>query len=247
MNNNLDNKVIWVTGSSKGIGLSIAKKLKELTNAKIVISGTAPSAQYEMMGYYDRTFLDYDRVHYYPINLTKPDSIEFVHNNIQKDLGSIDILVNNAGVGIFKKYEEITKEDMKNTFDVNFNSIFQLTNLVLPKMKENKEGMIVNISSIAHFEKFKNSSIYAASKSALSTYGRTLREEVRNDNIKILNVNPGATYTNFWLKESLEQFGNQMMTSDDLALVIVNNMIMSFTLNLMIEDITIRPQNGDLS
>lgn len=247
MNNNLDNKVIWVTGSSKGIGLSIAKKLKELTNAKIVISGTAPSAQYEMMGYYDRNFLDYDRVHYYPINLTKPDSIEFVHNNVQKDLGSIDILVNNAGVGIFKKYEEITKEDMKNTFDVNFNSVFQLTNLVLPKMKENKEGMIVNISSIAHFEKFKNSSIYAASKSALSTYGRTLREEVRNDNIKILNVNPGATYTNIWSKESLEQFGNQMMTSDDLALVIVNNMIMSFTLNLMIEDITIRPQNGDLS
>jgi len=247
MNNNLDNKVIWVTGSSKGIGLSIAKKLKELTNAKIVISGTAPSAQYEMIGYYDRTFLDYDRVHYYPINLTKPDSIEFVHNNVQKDLGSIDILVNNAGVGIFKKYEEITKEDMKNTFDVNFNSVFQLTNLVLPKMKENKEGMIVNISSIAHFEKFKNSSIYAASKSALSTYGRTLREEVRNDNIKILNINPGATYTNIWSKESLEQFGNQMMKSDDLALVIVNNMIMSFTLNLMIEDITIRPQNGDLS
>lgn len=247
MNNILDNKVIWVTGSSKGIGLSIAKKLKELTNAKIVISGTAPSAQYEMMGFYDRTFLDYDRVHYYPVNLSKPESIEFVYNNIQKDLGHIDILVNNAGVGIFKKYEEITKEDFKNTFDVNFNSVFQLTNLVLPKMKEKKEGMIVNVSSIAHFEKFKNSSIYAASKSALSTYGRTLREEVRGDNIKILNINPGATYTNIWSKDSLEQFGNRMMTSDDLALVIVNNMIMSFTLNLMIEDITIRPQNGDLS
>lgn len=247
MNNYLDKKVIWVTGSSKGIGLSIAKKLKELTNAKIIISGTAPSAQYEMMGYYDRTFLDYDRVHFYPVNLTKPDSIEFVHNNINNNLGSIDILINNAGIGIFKKYEEITNDDMKNTFDVNFNSAFQLTNLVLPKMKVKKEGMIVNISSIAHFEKFKNSSIYAASKSALSTYGRTLREEIRKDNIKLLNINPGATYTDIWSKESLENFGNQMMNSNDLALVIVNNIIMSYTLNLMIEDITIRPQNGDLS
>ena len=100
--NLLNDTVVFITGSSKGIGLAIAKSLKRVSNCTIIISGTAPSAQYEMMGYFDREFLDFNRVFYYPMNLKNSESIDFVYNNIINKFGKIDILINNAGIGIFK-------------------------------------------------------------------------------------------------------------------------------------------------
>lgn len=242
----LDNKVIFITGSSKGIGLAIAKSLKELTNSIIIISGTAPAAQNEMMGYFDRTFLDYNQVFYYPMNLKNAESINFVYNNLIEKFGKIDILINNAGIGIFKPFDDIYLDDLSNTMEVNFIAPVKLIKLALPSMIKNENGMVVNISSIAHFEKFKGSSIYAASKSALTNFSKVLREEVRSKNIKIMNVFPGATKTDIWSKESLDKYGEKMIDVNELGYVIANNIVMSYQYDLTIEDITIRPTNGDL-
>ena len=136
--------------------------------------------------------------------------------------------------------------NINSTMEVNFNGPVHLIKLALQSMLENKNGMIVNISSVAHFEKFNGSSIYAASKSALTNFSKVIREEVRSKNVKIMNVFPGATKTDIWSKDSIEKYGERMMSVEDLGLVIVNNIVMSYHFDLMVEDITIRPQFGDL-
>lgn len=242
----LNGKTILITGSSRGIGLGIAKFLKANTKINIITTGTAPAAQYEMMGHFDREFLDYKQVHYYPMNINNFESVEFVLNNIYNKFGSIDILVNNAGVGNFKPFTELTMEDFESTMHTNFKAAFNLTKQVIDKMISNRDGMIVNISSIAHYEKFKNSSLYAASKSALSSFAKVVREEVREHNIKVTNVFPGATKTDIWGASSIEKYGERMMSIEELGNVIGMNIVMNYIYDLMIEDITIRPVLGDL-
>lgn len=242
----LKGKTILITGSSRGIGLGIAKFLKSNTQINIITTGTAPAAQYEMMGHFDREFLDYQQVHYYPMNINNFESVEFVLNNIYTKFESIDILVNNAGVGNFKPFTEMTMNDFESTMHTNFKSAFNLTKLVIDKMIANRDGMIVNISSIAHYEKFKNSSLYAASKSALANFAKVIREEVREHNVKVTNIYPGATKTDIWETSSIEKFGERMMSTEELGNVIGMNIVMNYIYDLMIEDITIRPILGDL-
>ena len=105
-------------------------------------------------------------------------------------------------------------------------------------------GTIINILSVVTKKTFTNSSIYSASKWGLLGYSNSLREEVRKHNIKVINVIPGATETPIWSKEMRNEHSERMMSSDEIARVLVWAFLQKS--NLVTEEIVLRPIEGDL-
>ena len=153
-------------------------------------------------------------------------------------------VINNAGITSFRKAEHDTFETIEDIVNTNLLGAINLIKASLPGMIERKSGAIINIISVAADKVFTNSSIYAASKIGLQTYSKVLREELREHNIQVINVLPGATKTEIWSEEMREQFGDRMMTPEDIADVVFNAFEMSD--KLVQEEIILRPKLGDL-
>ena len=115
---------------------------------------------------------------------------------------------------------------------------------VLPQMISNRSGTIINILSVVTKKTFTKSSVYAASKMGLLGYTNSLREEVRKHNIKVINVMPGATATAMWSKDMRSEYSERMMTSEDIARVLVWAFLQKE--NLVTEELLLRPIEGDL-
>jgi short-subunit dehydrogenase len=114
---------------------------------------------------------------------------------IQKE-GQIDVVINNAGVGITGPIEEIPSKEIRNNFETNLFGPIEVMKAVLPAMREQKFGLIINITSIAGYMGLPYRGIYSASKGALELITEALRMEVRAHGIQITNVAPGDFATN---------------------------------------------------
>ena len=110
--------------------------------------------------------------------------------------GRLDIVINNAGVGITGPLEEIPTEEIKNNFETNFFGPIEVMKAVLPQMRLQKSGLIINITSIAAYMGLPYRSVYSASKGALELITESLRMEVKSFGIQITNVAPGDFATN---------------------------------------------------
>ncbi|GAB3804592.1 oxidoreductase [Spirosoma humi] len=127
------------------------------------------------------------------LDITKEESVAGCVTQILNEAGSIDILVNNAGFGLEGAIEDVSIQDARYQLDVNVFGAMQLAQLVLPKMRENKYGKIINISSVGGKIVFPLGGWYHASKFALEALSDSMRNEVREFGIDIIVVEPGAT------------------------------------------------------
>ncbi len=241
LENTLKDKIIWITGSGKGIGSALARKLRQ-TGATLILSSTNQKSMKKIMP----EFAEYPKVFFLPFDLRSEEQINRTFEKIKLTLGQVDILINNAGTGKFAPFVDLTVEDMSNMFDTNFKGLFILTKKILPGMLERKTGVIINILSVVLKKIFVGSSLYAASKAAVLAMDRSLREEVRREGIKIIDVFPGATETDIWTEKQREKHGARMMQPEDVADAIVNIINLSINDRLMVEEIVLRPQGGDL-
>lgn len=242
MNNDiLKDKVIWITGAAKGIGEAIAKNLMN-SGATLILSSSNNESMKKIMP----DFAKYPKVFFFPFDLRSEEQISRTFQKIDLSIGKVDFLINNAGTGKFAPFTELTISDMNNMFDVNFRGTYLLTKLVLPKMLEQKSGTIINILSVVVKKVFTGSSIYSASKAAVLAMDRSLREEVRGSGIKIIDVFPGATETEIWTEKQREKYGSKMMQPKDVADSIMKILELSINNRLMVEEIVLRPQGGDL-
>lgn len=176
-------KVIFITGASSGIGKSIGEFLNE---ENFIVYGTSrnpsnyPNSKIKLLSLDVRN------------SVSMKESIEKVI-----DLeGKIDVLINNAGVGITGPLEEIPLEEIKNNFQVNLFGPIEMMQSVLPYMRNQKSGLIINITSIAGYMGLPFRSVYSASKGALELITEGLRMETKPFNINIVNVAPGDFATN---------------------------------------------------
>jgi short-subunit dehydrogenase len=110
--------------------------------------------------------------------------------------GRLDIVINNAGVGITGPLEEIPLEEIRNNFDTNFFGPIEVMKAVLPQMRSQKSGLIINITSIAGYMGLPYRSVYSASKAALEVLTEAVRMEVKSMGIHITNIAPGDFVTN---------------------------------------------------
>lgn len=234
-----DKPGIWITGASSGIGRAAAIEFAK-TGAKVFVSGRR-AAELERIN----TELDSDKisVEVFPCNVASNTNVDQTVKKITAN-SKIDCLINNAGITSFKLAEENSINEINDVINTNLLGSIYTIKAVLPQMILNGGGTIINILSVVTKKTFTKSSIYSASKFGLLGYSNSLREEVRKYNIKVINVIPGATATPIWSKEMRDQFSNRMMTSGDIARVLVWAFLQKE--NLVTEELLLRPIEGDL-
>jgi short-subunit dehydrogenase len=176
-------KVVLITGGSTGIGYAIGAYLHD-KGFRVV--GTS------------RTPANYPNPLFQLLKMDVKDgqSIQNVINQVIADYGVIDVLINNAGVGITGPLEELPETEIKANFETNFFGPIAVMKAVLPSMRQQKSGLIINITSIAGYMGLPYRSIYSATKGALELITESLRMEVKPFGILITNVAPGDFATN---------------------------------------------------
>jgi short-subunit dehydrogenase len=177
------NKVVLITGASSGIGKSIAEFLHY---KGFVVYGTSRNPDNIRNSAFPLLELD----------VRNTDSIQNAVKKVIELSGTIDILINNAGVGITGPIEEIPSQEIKNNFETNFFGPIEVMKAVLPQMRAQKSGLIINITSIAGYMGLPYRGIYSASKGALELITESLNMEVKPFGINITNVAPGDYATN---------------------------------------------------
>lgn len=180
----MNSKVILITGGSSGIGKSIGVYLK---TKGFTIYGTTRDLSKQS---------DFELFELLEIDVTDVTSIENGILEIVKKEGRLDVLINNAGIGITGPIEETPHEEILKVFGTNFNGPIHMMKSVLPQMRKQQNGLIVNITSIAGYMGLPYRGVYSATKGALELITEALRMEVKDFGIHVTNVAPGDFATN---------------------------------------------------
>lgn len=193
----MDTKKIWfVTGASKGLGLSLVKRLLDEGYNVAATSRTIESLEKELG--VSKSFLPLE------VNITDEKSVSSAIAKTLETFGSIDVVVNNAGYGQLGTLEELSDREARKNFETNVFGLLNVMRNVMPHLREKKSGHIINISSIAGFlGAFPGWGIYNATKFAVAGLTEAFSAEAASLGIKATIVYPGYFKTNFLLQGSL--------------------------------------------
>jgi short-subunit dehydrogenase len=245
MNIDIEGKRIWLTGSARGLGLETAKMLIE-KKATVFFGSRRGGQYYTDNNYFPPDFLSQSNVHYVSCDVTDKEDVERAYREIKLVAGGIDILVNNAGIVLSSKAAKQNTDCFEKMLHTNLFGPMYCFQTVLPDMLANKFGGIINIVSVTAETAFKNVGAYSATKAAVAAFFRSARQELRAENIKIVNINPGAMNTEIWDETVRETKGNLMLSTQNTARAITAVVELCFAGELLIENMTLRPITGDL-
>jgi short-subunit dehydrogenase len=176
--------VALVTGASSGIGRATAKALQR---AGYRVFGTSRRVTAEKS----------DSITMLACDVTDDQSVANLVERVLADAGRIDLLVNNAGIGLLGGAEESSAAQARALFDVNVFGVLRVTNAVLPAMRRQIKGTVVNVSSVLGLIPAPYSALYAATKHAIEGYSESLDHELRTFGIRVVLVEPAYTRTSF--------------------------------------------------
>ena len=176
--------VAIVTGASGGIGEATARALHAAGYRVFGTSRRAPGTRSPGLEY---TVCD----------VTSDESVKAAVGEVLSKAGRVDLLVNNAGVGLVAGAEESSLEQAKSLFDVNLFGLIRMTKAVLPTMRKQRAGRIVNLSSVMGLIPAPFMALYAASKHAVEGYSESLDHEIRGSGVRVVLVEPAYTRTSF--------------------------------------------------
>ena len=183
-------KTWFITGANRGLGLEIARAALA-AGETVVATARNPKQIEEALGG------PTERLRTIALDVTDAGAIEAAVSAAQAWAGRIDVLVNNAGYGQLGAFEEIRPDTVSRQFATNVFGVFDVTRAVLPVMRAQRSGHVITISSIAGVEGFEGSSIYCATKHAVSGWSEALGHEVAPFGIKVTCVYPGRFRTDF--------------------------------------------------
>ncbi|QEC76459.1 SDR family NAD(P)-dependent oxidoreductase [Mucilaginibacter ginsenosidivorax] len=190
-------KVWYVTGASQGLGLTLVKKLLD-RGYRVAASSRDARALNQAVG-----LVDSERFLALAVDLNNPDCID---ESIQQTLaafGRIDVVVNNAGYGMAGTVEEIAEQEIRNIFSVNVLATINVVRAVLPVMRSQKSGYIINIGSVAGLVGAPGWSVYSATKAAVAAFSEVIALDVKEFGIKVTVAEPSGFRTGFLTKNSL--------------------------------------------
>ncbi|MED1865334.1 oxidoreductase [Fictibacillus nanhaiensis] len=191
----MNRKTAIVTGTSSGFGMHCAV---ELAMAGFNVVSTMRNVdRAEALLKLATEHMVSDHIHLCALDVTSSESIHDFKDFI-KEFPSIDVLVNNAGFALGGFSEELSIDEYRMQFETNVFGVIAITQSVLPFMRKNKRGRIINMSSISGKFGFPGLSPYTASKHALEGYSESLRLELRPFGIDVVLIEPGSYQTNIW-------------------------------------------------
>ncbi len=176
-----DRQIILLTGASSGIGAKVARQLVDLNH---IVYGTSRKRQSN--GFFPWIVMDVN------------DSVSIakgIQGIIEKH-GRLDVLINNAGLGMISSLEEAPQLKVDQVMNTNFGGVVRMIQAVLPQMRKQRSGKIINVSSIAGLMGLPYRSIYSASKFAVEGLTESLRQEVMKFGIQVCSIQPGSIKTN---------------------------------------------------
>jgi NAD(P)-dependent dehydrogenase (short-subunit alcohol dehydrogenase family) len=184
------NKTWFITGCSTGFGRHLAEEVLQ-NGDKVAVTARNTDDVKDLVAKYPGSSVAIQ------LDVTRPDQVKAA---VQKAIGSfhrIDVLVNNAGIGYFGAIEESEEDEVRRMFEVNFFGLARVTNAVLPIMRAQGSGHIVNISSVGGLVAFPGVGFYNATKFAVTGYSEALAKEVGALGIKVTVVAPSGFRTDW--------------------------------------------------
>lgn len=199
----MENKTALVTGGTKGIGKAIADRLTR-AGATVIVTARNPSGEMNTAH------------HFIAADLTQPDQVAQLVREVNDKFGGVDILIDNIG-GLTTPgggFSTLTDQHWENELQLNLLAAIRLDRAMLPKMIEQKSGVIIHISSVAGLLPLWNLNLaYAVSKAALNAYSKALAAELASKGIRVMTVSPGGTKT-----PPMEKFIADFATSSGLTI-----------------------------
>jgi len=190
-------KVWYVTGASQGLGLTLVKKLLE-NGYRVAASSRDAHALGQVVG-----LIDKERFLALAVDLNNPDCIDESIQQTLATFGRIDVVVNNAGYGMAGTIEDTAEQDIRNIFNVNLLATIDVVKSVLPVMRSQRSGYIINIGSVSGFVGAPGWSVYSATKAAVAAFSEVIALDVKEFGIKVTVVEPSGFRTGFLTKNSL--------------------------------------------
>jgi short-subunit dehydrogenase len=233
-------RTVWITGASSGIGKALAC-LFAAHGDMVILSSRTKSKLDEVR---DLIVNDGGNCKVIVCDVLSESSMNEASGKILDSYKCVDILINNAGVTYFKDFLSTTIEEFDHIVNTNLRGTFLTTKAVLPAMLKKQNGLILNILSYITKQVYTKSAGYSASKAGTEAMMNVLRAEVRSQGLNVVNIYPGAVSTPIWSDKHISKYGNQMLRSEQIAEMVYQISIQSPT--LMVEEITLRPQTGDL-
>ena len=227
-----------VTGASTGIGKEISIKLSD-NNYHVLLVSRKKSKLQEVEKQIKKDGNDCTS---FSIDVSNEDEINQLQSYV--DNNHIDVLINNAGIGIFNGIQNISEQEWDQQINTNLKGSFLMTKLVVDTMIRKKTGKIVFINSVAGLNPYPFSSAYVASKYGLRGFSASLREELREHNVKVISIHPGAINTPFWDNVKADFSKEDMLSPEDVANTTLSAILAKD--NIVHEEIIIRRTAGDM-
>lgn len=214
----ISNQVVVITGASDGLGKALAYRLAK---EKVKLALLARSED-KLKILRDDIVSQGGQAEYVVCDITQVEQIQRAINQINEKLGSIDILINNAGIWTAGTLEQHSIEKIKELFTTNTLGTIFTTKEVLPIMKEQKSGQILNVISVAGIEEVASYGlVYVATKHALQGFTDTLKQELQGTGIKVIGFYPGGMATNIFNAAGITGVdSNLMMKVEDIAEIV---------------------------
>lgn len=238
----VESPVFVITGAGKGIGRSIAEGLiarkSEFKSPRLLLTSRTQADLDELSSLCQKADIEHQVL---ALELSQfPQACIAAAVNSWK---RIDAVIHSAGVGRFGDFLDLTEEDLRFTVETNIMGTTLLLQAAYRQMKQQRSGDIVCITSVAAETAFEQSAMYCLSKYAQKGLLEVMRLYARQDSIRILEAQPGATYTPMWGPDLDAEMISKMMTAENVARPILDALLLPQQIS--VEKITMRPIQGD--
>jgi short-subunit dehydrogenase len=236
------NKKMVVTGGTKGIGLALAQKFTKGGFDVAVCARTENDLLIVENSLTALRISEDQEILTVRCDISKKDELKAFADDVLHALGHVDVLVNNGG--IFMPGHIYNEEDglLEKLIETNLYSAYHLSRWLLPDMIKNNSGHIFNMCSVAGLKAYPNGGSYSISKFAMLGLSKAQREELKEFNIKVTTLLPGATLTDSWKGTDLP--ASRFMKAEDVADIVWD--IYSLSSGTVVEEVVLRPMLGDI-
>ena len=225
-------KTIVITGGSDGLGKTLATSLSNDNNVIILATNEEKL----------KNVADQINCEYKVCDVRDYNTVENIINDIVNEFGKIDVLINNAGLWIQEELDTNDSERIQAVVDVNFLGVINCSKAVIPSMKQNKDGLIININSQAGINHKAERVVYNATKWGVTGFTKSLQDELAKYGIRVTNVMPGMMKTDMFKKLNIEKNMANGVDTKEVARLI--SFIIDTPADVMIPEVGIKNINN---